>query len=195
LIHISTDYVFDNSYREPINEEAQPNPLSVYGASKYAGERAVQAILGDAALIVRTSSLHGRCGHNFVHTMLRLMSERDRVQVVSDQIMSPTWAGWLAEVILDLGRIPARGVVHACGRGAVSWFDFACEIKRLVGNQLQGRGCAELEPIKLADYKALARRPIYSVLDTARLTGLLGRAPISWQEGLRAHLMELGYKF
>ncbi|NLF24790.1 MAG: dTDP-4-dehydrorhamnose reductase [Deltaproteobacteria bacterium] len=194
LIQISTDYVFDDTHSEPIKEDAKPSPLSVYGASKYAGERAVQAILGDAALVVRTSSLHGKRGQNFVHTMIRLLSERDLVQVVNDQIMSPTWAGWLAEVLLDLGRIPAQGVLHACGAGAVSWYDFACEIRQLVAEQLKTRRVAKIEPIPARDYKSPARRPIYSVMDTGRLTGLLGREPISWRDGLKAHLTELGYK-
>ena len=194
LIHISTDYVFDNSYSEPIKEDATPNPLSVYGASKYAGERAVQAILGDAALIVRTSSLHGKRGNNFVHTMIKLFSERESVQVVNDQFMSPTWAGWLAEALLDLGRVPAQGVVHACCSGAISWYEFAAEIRQLTADQLARKVCGRLEPVSMRDFKCLARRPIYSVMDTRRLTGLLGRVPISWRDGLRSHLAELGYK-
>ena len=97
-------------------------------------------------------------------------------------------------MLLDLGRIPAHGVVHACNGGAVSWYDFACEIRELVAGQLKTKRVARIAPIAARDYKSPARRPVYSVMDTGCLTGLLGREPISWRDGLRAHLTELGYK-
>ncbi|MBX7145261.1 MAG: dTDP-4-dehydrorhamnose reductase [Oligoflexia bacterium] len=194
MIHISTDYVFSGEGNSPLREDSPTAPLNVYGLSKLEGEQAVLSILGQNALIVRTSSLHGRHGVNFVHTMIKLFKERESVSVVRDQVMSPCWAGWLAEVVLDLGRIAASGVVHASCAGAVSWYDFAQAILESVqGKDAQARRC-RLEPIGADQFARPARRPRYSVLDCSRLAQLLGRKPISWQEGLRAHLAELGYE-
>lgn len=191
MIHISTDYVFDGTHSKPIPEDAATNPINVYGASKLAGEKLVAKTLGDKSLIVRTSSLHGKKGINFVHTMIKLFGEREKLQVVNDQFMSPCWAGWLAEVLLDLSRIGASGILHACCSGVVSWHDFALEILELVGTRLEKKPV--LEPIGAAQYARPAKRPSYSALDCTCLSQLLGRSPMPWQEGLRAHLRELGY--
>ena len=193
VIHISTDYVFDGEKGTPLSETDPTNPESVYGASKLAGEQAVFDVFGPAALVVRTSSLHGQRGENFIHTMLKLFAERDVVKVVSDQFMSPTWAGWLAEVVLDLGRMRAGGVVHASCAGAISWLDFAQRIYELAtppaGMQTWR---AELAPISVAELGRPAKRPRFSVFDTSKLAGLLGRPPIAWEDGLRNHLREIG---
>lgn len=191
MIHISTDYVFDGTSKIPLTEDAHPAPLNIYGASKLAGEHVVRELLGSQALIVRTSSLHGQRGANFVHTMIKLFGERDLVRVVSDQYMCPTWAGWLAEVLMDLGRLSCSGIVHACGAGVVSWYEFAKAIYELT--EKKGKWKARLEPCPAADYPVSARRPAYSAMDCSRLAQLLGRPPISWREGLRQHLKELGY--
>jgi len=189
LIHISTDYVFDGTATSPIAETALAAPINVYGESKLGGEQAVLEVLGPKGLVVRTSSLHGQKGVNFVHTMIELFKTRDVVKVVSDQTMSPTWAGWLAEVLLDLGRIEYGGVVHACGQGAVSWLGFAQEILTQVKPKINTR--VKLEPISAQEFARPARRPAYSVLDCASLTKVLGRKPITWQVGLKGHLAEL----
>jgi len=191
MIHISTDYVFAGTADRPIGEDVPTAPLNVYGASKLAGEKEVSQILGDKALIVRTSSLHGQKGTNFVHTMLRLFSEREEIKVVADQYMSPTWAGWLAEVLLDLGRMECNGVVHACCAGVISWFDFAAGILELVRGKVKAG--VKILPITAAEYPLPARRPAYSALDCSKLIGLLGRKPLEWREGLRRHLAEIGY--
>lgn len=193
MLHVSTDYVFSGEGDRPLSEDSPTGPLNVYGQSKLEGEREVLEILGDRALIVRTSSLHGKHGANFVHTMIKLFRERESVSVVHDQLMSPCWAGWLAEVLLDLGRIPASGVVHASCAGALSWYDFAQAILDIVKAKDTQAGRCRLERIDAKQFARPARRPRYSVLDCSRLAGLLGRRPISWQEGLRAHLAELGY--
>lgn len=193
MIHISTDYVFDGSFDSPIPETAPTNPINHYGATKLAGEAAVMEAAGKLAVIVRTSSLHGQKGVNFVHTMLELFKTKEVVRVVNDQYMSPTWAGWLAEVILDLGRIACDGIVHASCAGAITWYDFAAEILRLVKDDIPNAQALRLEPISASEFGRPAKRPAYSVFDCSKLAGLLGRSPIPWQDGLKAHLRELGY--
>ncbi len=191
LVHISTDYVFSGTGETPLTEESPVGPLNVYGASKLAGEEEVTRILGDRALILRTSSLHGQRGENFVHTMLKLLTERQVVRVVQDQIMSPTWAGWLAESILDLAKLGTGGLFHASCAGAVSWYDFAAEIVALTEPRLPDGSVCRLEPTTLADFPRPAIRPRFSVLDCSKLTKVLGRRPLSWREGLRAHLRDI----
>lgn len=193
FLHVSTDFVFDGSGSTPLREDDPVNPVSVYGASKLAGEQEVLQAYGERSLIVRTSSLHGARGNNFVHTMLRLFSQREVVKVVSDRYMSPTWAGWLAEVLLDLSRIECNGIVHASCAGAASWFDFAAEILEVVRHKHPNAERVRLEPVGKGEFSMAARRPDYSVFDCSRLTALLGRSPIPWQDGLRAHLGEMGY--
>lgn len=192
LLHVSTDYVFGGTGSTPIGEDEPTHPLNVYGESKLAGERAVREILPDQSLIIRTSSLHGARGENFVHTMLRLMAERPTLNVVADQVMSPTWAGWLAEVMLDLAKLGAPGVVHASCAGAISWFEFAAAIQELAGPKLPDGTSCQLIETTAAAFPRPARRPAWSVFDTSRLTALLGRRPIPWQEGLKAHLRDIG---
>jgi dTDP-4-dehydrorhamnose reductase len=192
VIYVSTDYVFDGEKGSPLNENDPVNPLSVYGASKLAGERAVFEVCGAEALVVRTSSLHGQRGENFVHTMLKLFEEREVVRVVQDQIMSPTWAGWLAEVMLDLARMRATGLVHASCAGVISWLDFARKIHEWGAPLKGGAWRAEVAPLSLQELGRPARRPRYSAFDTSRLATLLGRPALPWEEGLRSHLRELG---
>lgn len=191
LIHISTDYVYGGSFTEPIKEDAPTMPPNVYGKSKLAGDEKVKDLLGSKALIIRTASLHGQKGQNFVHTMLKLFSERDVVKVVNDQRMSPTWAGWLAEAILDLSRIECGGIVHACSGGNVSWYEFATEILSLAMQKLENGESIRIEPVKTEEFPRPAKRNSFSVLDTSKLALLLGRPPLEWKEGLRAHLKEI----
>jgi dTDP-4-dehydrorhamnose reductase len=192
LVYVSTDYVFDGSLGRPLTETDPVNPLSVYGASKLAGEEEVRRILGEAGLIVRTASLHGQKGMNFVHTMVKLFQELDLVKVVSDQTMSPTWAGWLAEVLLDLVRSSmASGVIHASGDGAATWLEFAQEIYARTAKSIGREGKVELQPTTAAALNRPAKRPAHSPLDTSKLSRILGRRAIPWQAGLEAHLGEL----
>ena len=132
LIHISTDYVFDGSITAPVKEDHPTNPLNVYGESKLLGEKEVSRLLPQNSLILRTSSVHGFHGVNFVHTMIKLMREKKEIKVVQDQLMCPTWAGWLADTILALCVKRPVGIMHACGEGVISWHDFACEIKQIL---------------------------------------------------------------
>jgi len=194
MIHVSTDYVFDGKLRRPLREEDPTAPLGVYGQSKLEGEEKIRGMTGLCSSIVRTSWLHGRSGKNFVQTMLRLFAEQPVIKVVNDQFGSPTWTGWLADVLLDLSRMDVHGVLHATCSGETNWYDFTQEILRLVRDQVPTLKVSAIEPQTTAQAARLAQRPAYSVLDCGKLEGLLGRKAMSWQDGLRNHLLELGFK-
>ncbi len=185
LVHLSTDYVFDGTASEPIDEMAPTNPLGVYGASKLAGEQAVRAHCAHHQ-VVRTAWLYGQDGPNFVLTMLRLGAERDEVRVVADQRGAPTWTGHLAPALLRLAERGNSGTYHLTNSGETTWHALAEAIMRSAG--LPSR----VVPITTAEYGAPAPRPAYSVLDH-RAWHLLGEAPLPlWEEGLRAYLAQRG---
>ncbi|PZR66853.1 MAG: dTDP-4-dehydrorhamnose reductase [Solirubrobacterales bacterium] len=180
LIHVSTDYVFDGAAREPYGEDAPTNPLSSYGRSKLAGERAVIAA-GGVHAIVRSSWLFGAAGRNFVATMLRLAGEREELAVVDDQTGSPTFTGHLAEALIALAERQSTGVHHIAGAGACTWFRFSEEIFA------QTATSCRVSPSTTAEQRRPAPRPRYSVLGVTRSdTPLLPR----WQDGLAAYLAE-----
>ncbi|WP_027138112.1 dTDP-4-dehydrorhamnose reductase [Gaetbulibacter saemankumensis] len=162
LIHISTDFVFDGNKKEPYTEEDIPNPVNVYGVTKLKGEDVIQQLL-DKYFIIRTSWLYSEYGHNFVKTMLRLGEIRDEIDVVSDQIGAPTYAGDLAQVLLNIISRQQKdyGIYHYCNRGEVSWYDFAQAI-------LRGKH-VKVTPIPSERYKTEALRPSYSVLDISKI--------------------------
>ena len=164
LLHISTDFVFDGKKQTPYIETDMPNPLGVYGKSKWQGERNIQEIMEDY-FILRTSWLYSEYGNNFMKSMLRLSETRDEISVVSDQIGAPTYAGDLAEVLVKivLSLSTNYGVYHYSNSGAISWYDFAVEIFTLFGKKI------EVKPIKTKDYPTAAKRPRYSVLDTTKI--------------------------
>ena len=189
LLHVSTDYVFSGEGNLLLDELSPTGPQSVYGESKLEGEKEIIKVLADQALIIRTSSLHGQYGANFVHTMLSLFDQKKTVNVVSDQIMSPTWAGFLAESILDLSRSNAGGVVHCSCKGEVSWFEFAKKIGELAFNPDEQ---PDIRPSLLKDLDRPAKRPQYSPFNVARLEKLLGRPALSWPKGLALHLKDIG---
>lgn len=192
LIHISTDYVFDGTASVQLTEESPVNPINVYGRTKLEGEQAVLRILGEKGLVVRTASLYGQRGANFVGTMLKLFAERERVSVVADQWMSPTWTGYFAEVILDLCRLPCSGILHAACEGAVSWFTFAEAIARFSSVRLPSGERVIVEPTTAEAFARPAKRPRYSALDCGKLAALLGRPSLHWEEALREYLHEIG---
>jgi dTDP-4-dehydrorhamnose reductase len=172
LIHYSTDYVFDGRKNGPYSEEDVPAPLSVYGASKLAGEQAIQAVGGDH-LILRTSWVYSLHGRNFLLTMRRLLQERDSLSVVDDEIGAPTWAGTIAAVTAEMvrkrrsGTGGPSGLYHLTARGETSWYGFACHIAQHL--QSQGLLRARIEPILSANYPTAAQRPLNSRLSCARL--------------------------
>jgi dTDP-4-dehydrorhamnose reductase len=188
LVHVSTDFVFDGTAGRPYQPDDATNPLSVYGATKLAGEEAVLGAL-PAALIVRTAWVYAANGHNFVHTMLRLMRERGTVSVVADQFGTPTHAASLARAIWSLVAADASGLHHFTDAGIASWYDFAVAIAEEAA-ALGLMDKAEVVPIRTADYPTPARRPGFGVLDktpTWALTGIPGH----WRAELRLMLAEL----
>lgn len=184
VVYVSTDYVFDGALDRPYNEWDEPNPQSVYGHSKLAGERE----LDPASTVVRCSWVCGYHGNNMVKTALRLSAERDRLEFVDDQRGCPTFTADLAAAIyrLAVGRLP--GIFHVTNQGETTWFEFVREIVRLAG-----RDPAMVHPIKTVDLQPPrpAKRPANSVLDNAamRLQGLPLLPP--WQESLGRLVKEL----
>ena len=184
LCHISTDYVFDGTATEPIDENAPPAPTSAYGRTKLHGELAVGERCPDH-LIVRTSWLFGRAGPNFVLTILRLAAERRQLRVVADQRGAPTWTGHLASAVLRLIEIAPPGTYHLTNSGVTTWHGLAVAAIRSQGLD------TEVAPITTAEYPTPAARPAYSVLDNRRWREL-GEPPLPpWEAGLTAYLGEL----
>ncbi len=187
LLHYSTDYVFDGSKATPYTEDDAPNPLSVYGRSKLAGEQAIHAV-GGAHLTLRTSWVYSLHGRNFLLTMQRLLQEKPQLRVVADQIGAPTWAGSLAASTLALiqrwqaGQAGAWGTYHMTAQGQTSWFGFA----QAIGEHLkaQGRPCAQLLPIPSSEYPTPAQRPLNSRLDCSRLRQQWQVEQPDWRQAL-----------
>ncbi|WP_300286541.1 dTDP-4-dehydrorhamnose reductase [uncultured Alistipes sp.] len=182
LVHVSTDYVFGGEGNLPRREEDPVNPLGVYGRTKLAGERAV-ADSGCRYLIFRTAWLYSPHGNNFVKTMLRLSAERDRLNVVFDQVGTPTYAGDLAHAIFEIvaerkyeGR---EGVYHFSDEGVCSWYDFAAEIAGYAGHT-----ACEIRPCHSDEFPSKVRRPAYSVLDKTKIRETFGLRIPHWRESL-----------
>lgn len=192
LLHLSTDFVFDGLTSTTCGPDAPTRPLSVYGKTKLAGEQAVQEILPDRSVIVRTAWVYASTGSNFVRTMVRLMREKGHVRVVADQVGTPTAAISLAEVIWALVHRPdLNGVYHWTDAGVASWYDFAVAISEesaTVGLLSAG---VRVDPITTEDYPTPAKRPPFSVLDTRALRGALSVTPRHWRENLRTVLKEM----
>lgn len=182
LLHMSTDYVFDGKGKTPYTEFDPPGPATFYGRSKLAGEEAVRHHC-PRHYIVRSAWLYGRHGRNFVHTILRLAAERDRLEVVDDQVGNPTWTREVARAIGELIETGAYGTYHATAEGECSWYDLACEALRL-------RNVSTLvEPVSTERFPRPAPRPAYSSLDNLGLRAL-GIAMRPWQEALADFLKE-----
>jgi dTDP-4-dehydrorhamnose reductase len=180
LVHISTDYVFDGTRREPYTEDDVPNPQTAYGRTKLAGERAVLGELPEA-LVVRTGWLYAAHGHNFLRTMLRIGAEKAEVRVVNDQTGTPTHAGHLARdlvAMLDSGQ--GAGLYHYADEGEATWFDFAREIMHAAG-----LACA-VKPIPTSAYPTPAVRPAYSVLDKGRVKSAFGLRLNNWRDDIES---------
>jgi len=186
LLQISTDYVFDGQSGVPYQPGDPPRPLNAYGQTKWEGEGQVTGLL-KKYFIVRTSSLYGEYGPNFVRTVLQKAREGKPFSVVTDQIMSPTWAVNLSQGILALIESEKYGTYHLTDRtdGGVSWYDFAQAILRMIGSDL------ELRSITAQELKRPAIRPAFSVLDTRPLTSAVGFQPLFWQEALQQFISSL----
>jgi len=191
LVHFSTDYVFDGQKKKPYVEEDCPRPLSVYAASKLAGEYFVQAFL-ERYFLIRTCGLYGVAGcwgkgTNFVETMIKLAREGRAIKVVNDQKVTPTSTRELAEKIAELLKINAYGLYHLTNEGQCTWFEFAQKIFEYLNLK------PELIPVSSQEFGAKARRPPYSVLENkkAKALGLTSFSP--WEEALKDYLQRKSY--
>lgn len=184
LIHISTDYVYDGMSSIAYDEDADPGPLNVYGRSKLAGEREV-ANSGCHYIIIRTSWLYSKFGKNFVQTIRKKSSEQSVLNVVDDQIGTPTYAGDLAEFILHVieeGMLDREGVYNYSDEGLCSWYDFAYEICELTGS------LCEVRPCRTEDYPVTVVRPSFSVMDKTKVKNVFGIGIPHWKDSLRFFL-------
>lgn len=185
LVHFSTDYVFGSDNRTPHTEVDLPNPLNVYGASKLAGE-AMVALAWSKHFVVRTCGLFGLAGSsgkggNFVETMLRKAAEGTPIQVVDDQVLSPTLTSHLAEAVYKLVSTTAYGLFHVSAEGQCSWYEFAKTIFELEGVS------PELRAVSSREFASPVKRPVYSVLSKQKLR-LLGIDMPAWKDGLLTYL-------
>ena len=196
LLHISTDFVFNGTQGTPYQSEQTRDPLGVYGASKAAGEAAVQSILGTdgRGLILRTSWVIGPVGKNFALTMLRLHRERDQLGVVADQVGCPSstlnlaMACWRSLEVAAERELPA--VMQWSDAGAASWYDVAVAVGRIGAELGLIDRPAEVQPITTADYPTPAKRPAYSLLDCTRTRAALELEGEHWQQALKAVLQQ-----
>lgn len=186
FIHISTDYVFDGTASEPYKEEDKISPVNIYGASKLRGE---ELVLNNnaAAIIIRTSWVYSSFGNNFVKTMLRLMKERDSINVVDDQYGCPTYAADLAEVIMtiiekDNVLQSHPGIFNYCNEGVITWYDFAKSIKKYTKSK------CKINPIPSSSYPVAAKRPKYSVLNTDKIKETFSINIPYWKDSLKSCL-------
>jgi len=187
IIQVSTDYVFDGKAHLPYKEDDAVNPVSVYGSTKLAGEKAVLAE-AETAVVIRTAWLYSSFGANFVKTMRRLGAERDSLGVIFDQIGTPTYAADLAAAIVAmLPQIKAgtKEVYHYSNEGVASWYDFAVAIMRE-----SGLSCA-VRPLETSEYPTKATRPAYSVLNKAKIRRDFGLTIPHWMDGLKRCIAQL----
>lgn len=191
IIHVSTDYVFNGKGYMPYTEDMPTNPCSVYGKTKLKGEKALLKAC-ENAIVVRTAWLYSSFGNNFVKTMRKLGSEREQLNVIFDQIGTPTYAEDLAAallVILDQTidqQHSKGGIYHFSNEGVCSWYDFTLKI-----HQLSGITTCQVNPIETKDYPTKAARPHYSVLNKAKIKATFGIEVPHWESSLKRCIEEL----
>lgn len=198
LIHYSTDYVFSGQAGRPYAENDPTGPLGVYGASKLAGEQAIGRS-GCRHVILRTSWVYSGHGNNFLLTMLKLARTRPSLSIVNDQYGRPTWARNLAGVTRKVieqssSKAPgsvSTGVFHYCDSDAVSWYDFANEIFRIAHEAGLLKKIPHTTPVPSADFPQKAERPLYSVLDTSRITDTFGIKPLGLRQSLQSCIKDI----
>jgi dTDP-4-dehydrorhamnose reductase len=196
LVHISTDFVFDGLKSTPYAESDRTNPLSVYGESKLAGETEIMERMKNY-IIVRTSWLYGKNGHNFVKTILKYAAERDFLNVVYDQVGTPTWTVDLTDALLKIVESVQKGskeygIYNFSNEGVASWYDFAdaiVEEAKALGAVLQ---CEAVRPILTSEYPTLAKRPAYSVLDKSKIKNTFNLTIPHWRASLKKMLRQIG---
>ncbi len=186
LVHYSTDYVFDGRGTRPYHEDDPASPLGVYGATKHAGDAALQQS-GVPHLLLRVGWVYGTRGRNFLRTMQKLSREREQLRVVADQLGTPTWSRHIAQATaLMMAQRPSAeqsGTYHLAGQGSCSWYDFAEAIVRRDANP-ERRVTRTIEPIASSEYPTAAQRPAYSVLDAKRAQQVFGVQLPPWEAQL-----------
>lgn len=190
LFHVSTDYVFGAEGNTPRSEDMPTNPLGVYGTTKLHGEQAIREV-GAKAIIIRTAWLYSEFGNNFLKTMLRLTKEKESLNVVFDQVGTPTYAGDLALVIFSIIEgniyIGNEGTYHFSNEGVCSWYDFATEIAIAAGHD----GC-NIQPCHSSEFPSKVIRPPYSVLDKTKIKQTFGVDIPHWRDSMLYCLERLG---
>lgn len=191
LVHVSTDYVFGGEpYNTPCREDQQGAPTGVYGRTKLEGEQAILAS-GCSHLILRTAWLYSEYGNNFLKTMLRLTVEKPQLNVVFDQVGTPTYALDLAQAIFHLVEnrlwLGHEGVYHYSNEGVASWYDFTMLIARLAGHE-----ACDIRPCRSSEYPSPVQRPTYSVLDKAKFRQTFGLAVPYWADSVARCLRSMG---
>ena len=181
MIYISTDYVFDGTKASEYVETDIPNPINVYGASKLKGEQYVQQLL-EKFYIVRISWVFGINGNNFIKTMQRLGNEQDQLNIIHDQVGSPTYTADLASLLVDMIETNRYGIYHATNEGYCSWYEFADEIFK------QSQLDVMLHPITTDQYKTKAKRPLNSKMSKQKLSDYGFHRLPTWQEALKNYL-------
>lgn len=187
LIHISTDYVFLGDRNIPCREDWPTEPLGVYGKTKLAGEKSIEAT-GCASIIIRTAWLYSPFGKNFVKTMRDLTSSRESLKVVFDQVGTPTYAGDLAEAIcriIETGQLDKTGIYHFSNEGVCSWFDFAKAICEMSGNT------CDIRPCHSDEFPSPVARPHFSVLDKTKIKQTFGIRIPYWTDSLKRCIEEI----
>lgn len=179
FIHISTDYVFDGNSSTPYSSMSKPNPKSVYGGTKFYGEKKILRVNKDAK-IIRTAWLYSEFGNNFVKTMIKLAQTKSNINVVFDQIGTPTYATDLAKAIMSMiNNMPSQNIFHFTNEGVCSWYDFAKKIM-----DLKHLSC-KVSPILSKDFPTIARRPHYSVLDKSEIKDKVQIKIPHWEDSLK----------
>lgn len=192
LVSISTDFVFFGDGSHPMKEDDPTAPSGVYAVTKREGELAIEKS-GCEFLIVRTAWLYGKGGKNFPDTMIKLAKERELLTVVNDQVGSPTFTQDLAEALLNLISVGARGYYHFTNQGGISWYDFACgaiEEAYALG-MIDKAHKVDVKPVSTKEFPRPAPRPAYSVLSLEKYRSATGKTPPEWREALRRYLKSL----
>ena len=187
LVHISTDYVFDGTKKEPYSENDKPNPLQVYGKSKLKGELLIQDTY-ISGFIIRTSWVYGNHGKNFVNTILKLAKTKNEIQVIDDQFGSPTYVNDLAEIILNLilnSTLTNLDLIHYSNKGGVSWYEFAKYIIKL-----KNQSCI-IKKISTEDFGQISKRPHFSELDLNKIQKKYSIYTKNWNESINQYMNNL----
>ena len=192
VLHVSTDFVFDGSSTQPYVTDAVPSPINIYGASKLAGDIALQTLLPKNSVIVRTAWVYSAHGNNFVKSMLRLMEEKSKLGIIYDQIGTPTWAKGLAQWLWTIAeKSEVKGIYHWTDAGVASWYDFAIAIQELGVEKGLLKKTIPVLPIPTSAYPTPAKRPAFSVIDKSTAESVSGITTIHWRKQLSIMMDEL----